>query len=181
MCIVTCDIGMGPMPWTVNSEIYPLWARSTGNACSAGVNWICNVLVSLTFLHVAQYLTYYGTTQWQWLFNYLNILLFKKVFSSSQRSVLLVLQSGCAGLCLRGRVSAGDQRAAIGGDRVSVQQETLHLWRRESGSALHQGKGRELPLRWRCFWWRIDSWWKWLVVRWLLWFPFQRFNVVVDS
>ncbi|XP_030646390.1 solute carrier family 2 member 13b [Chanos chanos] len=52
--------GMGPMPWTVNSEIYPLWARSTGNACSAGVNWIFNVLVSLTFLHVAQYLTYYG-------------------------------------------------------------------------------------------------------------------------
>ncbi|XP_029909116.1 proton myo-inositol cotransporter-like isoform X2 [Myripristis murdjan] len=52
--------GMGPMPWTVNSEIYPLWARSTGNAASAGVNWICNVLVSLTFLHLAEYLTYYG-------------------------------------------------------------------------------------------------------------------------
>ncbi len=55
--------GMGPMPWTVNSEIYPLWARSTGNACSAGVNWLFNVLVSLTFLHVAQFLTYYGKTQ----------------------------------------------------------------------------------------------------------------------
>ncbi|KAG7260612.1 hypothetical protein CRUP_008634 [Coryphaenoides rupestris] len=52
--------GMGPMPWTVNSEIYPLWARSTGNACSAGVNWTFNVLVSLTFLHVAQEITYYG-------------------------------------------------------------------------------------------------------------------------
>ncbi|XP_040894708.1 proton myo-inositol cotransporter-like isoform X2 [Toxotes jaculatrix] len=52
--------GMGPMPWTVNSEIYPLWARSTGNACSAGVNWIFNVLVSLTFLHAAEFLTYYG-------------------------------------------------------------------------------------------------------------------------
>ncbi|KAI3371012.1 hypothetical protein L3Q82_023662, partial [Scortum barcoo] len=52
--------GMGPMPWTVNSEIYPLWARSTGNACSAGVNWIFNVLVSLTFLHIAEFLTYYG-------------------------------------------------------------------------------------------------------------------------
>ncbi|XP_070351526.1 uncharacterized protein [Equus asinus] len=52
--------GMGPMPWTVNSEIYPLWARSTGNACSSGINWICNVLVSLTFLHTAEYLTYYG-------------------------------------------------------------------------------------------------------------------------
>ncbi|ERE84815.1 proton myo-inositol cotransporter isoform X2 [Cricetulus griseus] len=52
--------GMGPMPWTVNSEIYPLWARSTGNACSAGINWIFNVLISLTFLHTAEYLTYYG-------------------------------------------------------------------------------------------------------------------------
>ncbi|XP_041651447.1 proton myo-inositol cotransporter-like isoform X2 [Cheilinus undulatus] len=52
--------GMGPMPWTVNSEIYPLWARSTGNACSAGVNWIFNVMVSLTFLHIAEFLTYYG-------------------------------------------------------------------------------------------------------------------------
>ncbi|XP_020780609.1 proton myo-inositol cotransporter-like isoform X2 [Boleophthalmus pectinirostris] len=52
--------GMGPMPWTINSEIFPLWARSTGNAASAGVNWTFNVLVSLSFLHVAQYLTYYG-------------------------------------------------------------------------------------------------------------------------
>lgn len=48
------------MPWTINSEIYPLWARSTGNACAAGANWTFNVLVSLTFLHLAQYLTYYG-------------------------------------------------------------------------------------------------------------------------
>lgn len=48
------------MPWTINSEIYPLWARSTGNACAAGVNWTFNILVSLTFLHLAQYLTYYG-------------------------------------------------------------------------------------------------------------------------
>lgn len=54
---------MGPMPWTVNSEIYPLWARSTGNACSSGVNWVFNVLVSLTFLHTAEYLTYYGKEQ----------------------------------------------------------------------------------------------------------------------
>nr|XP_057932662.1 proton myo-inositol cotransporter-like isoform X3 [Doryrhamphus excisus] len=52
--------GMGPMPWTINSEIYPLWARSTGNACSAGVNWIFNVLLSLTFLHIAELLTYQG-------------------------------------------------------------------------------------------------------------------------
>ncbi|XP_062928565.1 proton myo-inositol cotransporter-like isoform X1 [Mobula hypostoma] len=52
--------GMGSMPWTVNSEIYPMWARSTGNAMASGVNWIFNVLVSVTFLHLAEYLTYYG-------------------------------------------------------------------------------------------------------------------------
>ncbi|XP_030197057.1 proton myo-inositol cotransporter [Gadus morhua] len=52
--------GMGPMPWTINSEIYPLWARGAGNACSAGVNWSFNFLVSLTFLHTSQLLTYYG-------------------------------------------------------------------------------------------------------------------------
>ncbi|XP_061140145.1 proton myo-inositol cotransporter-like isoform X1 [Syngnathus typhle] len=52
--------GMGPMPWTINSEIYPLWARSTGNACSAGVNWIFNVVLSLTFLHIAELITYQG-------------------------------------------------------------------------------------------------------------------------
>ncbi|XP_048409650.1 proton myo-inositol cotransporter-like isoform X2 [Stegostoma tigrinum] len=52
--------GMGSMPWTVNSEIYPMWARSTGNACSSGVNWIFNVLVSVSFLHLAEHLTYYG-------------------------------------------------------------------------------------------------------------------------
>lgn len=71
-----CLLGMGPMPWTVNSEIYPLWARSTGNACSAGVNWIFNVLVSLTFLHVAEFLTYYGKIQsgddGKYIINYLS-------------------------------------------------------------------------------------------------------------
>ncbi|KAJ8393395.1 hypothetical protein AAFF_G00061170 [Aldrovandia affinis] len=70
--------GMGPMPWTVNSEIYPLWARSTGNAYSAGVNWTFNVLVSLTFLHVAQSLTYYGAF---FLYSGLALLGFLFVFS----------------------------------------------------------------------------------------------------
>lgn len=52
--------GLGPIPWTVNSEIYPQWARSTGNALSTGTNWVFNVIISLTFLHISQALTYQG-------------------------------------------------------------------------------------------------------------------------
>lgn len=53
-------IGMGPMPWTVNSEIYPLWARSTGTAISTATNWIFNLLISMTFLTLTDVLTRYG-------------------------------------------------------------------------------------------------------------------------
>ena len=42
--------GMGPLPWTVNAEIYPTWARSTAIAIATTVNWICNLIVSMTFL-----------------------------------------------------------------------------------------------------------------------------------
>ncbi|XP_013406068.1 proton myo-inositol cotransporter [Lingula anatina] len=52
--------GMGPMPWTINSEIYPLWARSTGNAITTATNWIFNLFISLTFLTLTQVLTRYG-------------------------------------------------------------------------------------------------------------------------
>lgn len=57
--------GMGPMPWTINSEIYPLWARSTGNSLSTATNWLSNLLVSMTFLTLTETITKYGT---YWLF-----------------------------------------------------------------------------------------------------------------
>ncbi|CAH1264508.1 SLC2A13 [Branchiostoma lanceolatum] len=63
--------GMGPMPWTINSEIYPLWARSTGNACSAATNWVFNLLVSMTFLTLTETLTRPGAI---WMYSSLSFL-----------------------------------------------------------------------------------------------------------
>ena len=69
--------GMGPMPWTVNSEIYPQWARSFGNSSSATINWVCNLLISMSFLHLTKWVTksgafglYSGIALMGWLFIY---------------------------------------------------------------------------------------------------------------
>lgn len=52
--------GMGPMPWTVNSEIYPLHVRSRCVGLATSVNWICNLLVACTFLSITRTFTTYG-------------------------------------------------------------------------------------------------------------------------
>ena len=52
--------GMGPLPWTINAEIYPTWARSTAIAIATTVNWLCNLIVSMTFLTL--------TDRWVWFY-----------------------------------------------------------------------------------------------------------------
>lgn len=46
--------GMGPVPWTVNSEIYPESYRGICGGMSATVNWISNLIVTQSFLSVAE-------------------------------------------------------------------------------------------------------------------------------
>lgn len=53
--------GLGPMPWTINSEIYPMWARSTGTSLATATNWVFNLIVSLTFLSLLESVGKYGT------------------------------------------------------------------------------------------------------------------------
>lgn len=53
--------GMGPMPWTINSEIYPGWARSTCTSLTTSVNWASNLIVSFTFLTLTEVLLKHGT------------------------------------------------------------------------------------------------------------------------
>lgn len=46
--------GMGPVPWTVNSEIYPEAYRGICGGMSATVNWVSNLIVAQTFLSIAE-------------------------------------------------------------------------------------------------------------------------------
>lgn len=53
-------IGVGPLPWTINAEMYPLWARNIGQAAATSTNWFFNLLISLTFLNMIELLTKSG-------------------------------------------------------------------------------------------------------------------------
>jgi hypothetical protein len=48
------SISLGPTPWAVNSEIYPLHLRGVGNSVSTTTNWVSNYLVSQFFLIVTE-------------------------------------------------------------------------------------------------------------------------------
>lgn len=45
-------LGLSPIPWAVNSEIYPMHARSAAAAQATFANWETNFLVSVTFVSV---------------------------------------------------------------------------------------------------------------------------------
>ena len=40
---------MGPVPWTLNSEIYPLHVIGTANSIAASGNWVTNFFVAEVF------------------------------------------------------------------------------------------------------------------------------------
>lgn len=58
--LVSFAPGLGPMPWLINGELYPTWARSVCNSFTTSINWFFNLLISLTFLSLTQLLTIYG-------------------------------------------------------------------------------------------------------------------------
>jgi len=56
--LISFQSGLGPVPWIMNAEIYPLWFRSQGVSISTGFNWALNLVVSFTFLYLIQGIGY---------------------------------------------------------------------------------------------------------------------------
>ncbi|KAJ0972999.1 hypothetical protein J5N97_020958 [Dioscorea zingiberensis] len=59
--IASFSPGMGPVPWAVNSEIYPETYRGVCGGMSATVNWFSNLIVAQTFLSVVALIGTAGT------------------------------------------------------------------------------------------------------------------------
>lgn len=53
--------GMGPVPWAVNSEIYPEAYRGVCGGMSATINWVSNLIVAQFFLSVVSLVGTAGT------------------------------------------------------------------------------------------------------------------------
>ena len=47
---VSTSAGIVSVPWVINSEIYPTWARGQATSLSSLINWIINLILLLTFL-----------------------------------------------------------------------------------------------------------------------------------
>lgn len=52
--VASFAISVGPVSWLLIAEIYPLQVRGLAEGTAATVNWLSNLLVSMTFLSLVQ-------------------------------------------------------------------------------------------------------------------------------
>lgn len=59
--VASYALGLGYVPWVIQSEIFSLPLRGKANGIATAVNWTCNLLVASTFLSMTNVFTAAGT------------------------------------------------------------------------------------------------------------------------
>ncbi|KAI8339918.1 general substrate transporter [Chlamydoabsidia padenii] len=59
--VASYALGLGYAPWLIQSEIFTTSMRGKANGISTAVNWICNLIISTTFLTMTDTMTTGGT------------------------------------------------------------------------------------------------------------------------
>ena len=54
-------LGLGYIPWLAQAEMFPMSIRGKANGIATAVNWICNLIISTTFLSMTEAMTAAGT------------------------------------------------------------------------------------------------------------------------
>lgn len=131
--------GMGPMPWTINSEIYPNWARGVCYSVITSTNWFFNGLISLTFLSLATALTKQGAF---WLYSMFGLAGFIFFFFNlpETKGQNLEETSSLFGPSNRPvRLSRNKLQTPIGSRRSSISSYTQNI-RENNNLTLNAGK-----------------------------------------
>ncbi|KAI9471964.1 MAG: general substrate transporter [Benjaminiella poitrasii] len=58
--VASYALGLGYIPWLAQSEMFPMSIRGKANGMATAVNWICNLVVSTTFLSMTEAMTTAG-------------------------------------------------------------------------------------------------------------------------
>eukprot|EP00892_Ulva_mutabilis_P007815 jgi/Ulvmu1/5405/UM022_0200.1 len=61
MYLLAFSVGMGPLPWVINAEIYPVDIRGLASGVAGTANWVANAIVSQLFLFLTQAVSASGT------------------------------------------------------------------------------------------------------------------------
>ncbi|CAG8492747.1 3671_t:CDS:10 [Ambispora leptoticha] len=61
MSLATYALGLGHCPWLIQSELFPLNIRGRATGIATATNWICNLVVAVSFLPLTELITTTGT------------------------------------------------------------------------------------------------------------------------
>ncbi|KAI7906785.1 uncharacterized protein BX663DRAFT_548926 [Cokeromyces recurvatus] len=59
--VASYALGLGYIPWLAQSEMFPMSIRGKANGVATAVNWICNLIISTSFLSMTESMTTAGT------------------------------------------------------------------------------------------------------------------------